>query len=724
MKQRIKQHLSFFLILLLCAGCGKAPETSGDSSEGESGEQSPAVVSSEDGPERIYRLDKTVSLEIEDPDTDFSKKTVYSGSYGSELYLLASYQFEDGVEPVRWIYIYDLATQETVKLPFSLETPGMENPYIDSMTVTDKDVLTFRLYGTLEGGEESIYLCTTDLTGKPLDEETPLSEDTGYPPDTGRFFAVTDGAPILWEVEDSTDSNLFRYDEKSQVSVPLATVSGILTALCSDGQGGLYYVNSDQLRHLNLDNRKDEMIFRTAEYGIRLASSNWLLCDGDGKLALCSINTDNPVVYLLTDEEETVKREPIRMALLYLNCPLFWRADYWSAQSDTYRIVKEEIDESKLETNLHSEHLQALEPLRTRIMAELVSGKGPELMIVSEDDMHILAEKGALMDMSELIPEEIQEQLLPGVRQIGTVDGEWIGITDSVYYYTLLTSDSLWSGDSWTVSDMLDLVESRDNWGEWMLSYDLKKPTYDHLFKWGFSVSLGDSPFMDVENGISYFNGEEFIRTLEFCKKYGQPSSAAVDDYEDLDRMLQEDESLAHMVYLYSGLHDYSKVIAGHENCHIVGFPGEHGSGNYMYADSFLVVNANAEHIDAIRDYIAYLLDYDIQFGNSNPVRRDAIRDQVGDDPDVYPTPYTWAADLWNGGYGPWPLEDLKPDGTTYLEEFLNFAESCEPKPYCPDAISEIVQEEIGACFAGDRSAKDTADIIHRRVQLYFDERN
>ena len=708
------------LCLLFLSGCGgQAP-----AEEQEKLTQGPAVTMLDNGSGRFLRVDRTVSLEIEDPE-GFTNKTVYSGSYGSELYLLAEYRFEGDTEPAMWMYTFDLDTQETVKSSFSIELPDMENLHMYKMAVTGENELTFRLYGTMGGNAASDYLCRTDLTGKLLDGENPIMDDTGYPPDSGRFFALPDRTCILAEAGEALTGSLYRYDAQSQTPTALASVNGIVTALCSDGQGGLYYMNSEQLRYLNLADMTDERVFNTAEYGIRQAFDNWLLCDKEGGLAICAVSTDHPVVYLLTDQEETTEREEIRMVRFGFYGPLFWRADEWSAKSDTYRIVKEEVSlEEEKKTKLMSELIQMWEPLRTRTMAELVSGQGPELMIVTEDDMHVLAEKGALMDLSALIPEDIQEQLLPGVRQIGTVDGQWVGITDVVYCHTLMTADSLWGGDDWTVSELLDLADSRDDWGDWILSFYITKPNSNWLFEWGFATSMGDSPFLDLENGVSYFNGEEFIRALEFCKKYGQPSNAAVEDYGELYQMLLEEKSIAQGVYLYDGLHSFSKQMASYENCHIVGYPGETGSGNYMYADSFLVVNADAEHVDAIRDYIAYLLDYETQLGSSNPVRRDVIRDQVGDDPAVYPRPYTLHASLFHDGYDPWPLEDLKPDGTTYLEEYLDFMESCEAVPYCPGAVTDIVKEEIDAYFNGNRSAKDTADIIHRRVQNYLDERN
>ena len=68
-------------------------------------------------------------------------------------------------------------------------------------------------------------------------------------------------------------------------------------------------------------------------------------------------------------------------------------------------------------------------------------------------------------------------------------------------------------------------------------------------------------------------------------------------------------------------------------------------------------------------------------------------------------------------------LEDLKPDGTPWLEEFLDFVKSSEPAPDMPDELSAIIGSELQSFYEGGRSARETADNIHNRVQLYLDER-
>ena len=734
-----KRCLAIFLVQLLCMGCG----TPGSGAAGESAEQVLSDDASEDNTIRTLRVGEILHLPIEDPEEEFTSKTVYSSSFGSKLYLLTSYQFGDGEQPAMWLYTFDLDTRETGKTSFSLEVPDLESFFVESMTVTGRDELTFRMYGASEGSDTvSNFLCRTNLTGEPLDGEEPLSEDMGYPPASGKFFAVPDGAPILAEKEGS-GTRLSRYDTEALKPEPLTVVGDFVNALCSDGQGGLYYMDSSELKYLYLDSMDEEILGSIAGSGIMLSGESFLLAGKGGELAVCSISFSNPTVYLLTyqgeiaerddtdhgdsdhgnADHEDMEREDIHLISIdpyYGPGDVFDLAALWSVSSDSYHIKTETAE-------LMSQEMDAL---RDRTMAELAAGQGPEIMFVSEDDLHILAEKGALMDISELISGEIREQILPGVLQLGTIDDVWVGVPYVADYRTMMVSDALWPGDRWKVSDMLDLAESRDSWGEWILSeislYDrvvglpLVPPDSSRLFEIGFFQSLGDSPFMDMENGISYFNSEEFIRVMEFCKEYGYTGNATA-NRDSVAEMLGEGRTIAQFVDLYTGIIDFSREMASHGNCHMVGFPNESGRGNYVYTDGYFVVNAGADHIEGIKEFLAYLFSFDVQRTSISPIRKDVLRGRVAPNPqDGEPAILYDPTDKDNPYvYG---HLDNKPDGTSYLEEFMDFAESCEPVPYCPTAITEIVQEELGAYFDGNKSAKDTADIIHRRVQLYFDE--
>lgn len=714
MKTELKIAVVVLSMLFCIAGCGKSGENIADDSQGR-GKSTGSL-----------RVDQLIPVRIEDPATNYVSRNIYSDSYGSRLYLLVSYQFqedelsEEDLPSTLWMYVFDLNTQETEKSTYTLELPEEENYSILSMDITGENELALWLYHFADGSETAV-LCRTDLTGKPLDSGELFSEDVGYLPDPiqsdDKFFAIPDADPMIaaWDAAADT-GRLYRYDTVQDMRVSLAALPGdFVSCLCAGGQDSLYYVGNGELKTLDIKTQSSQSLCNLLNYGLDLSGRNHLLVNADGELAFCLVGSLKTTVYLLTDKaEETADSDTIRLVRLidagmnYVS-PM---AGNWSMESGTYSIKVERKNDA-----------QEVETLWDRTMMEIAAGKGPELMWVNEGDMRTLAEKGVLMDLSGMIPDDLKAELLPGVLQAGTYNGVLVGLAPEVSFYSIVTPDSVWSGDSWTAADVMELVESGDDW-EYPLSLDTRKLSAATIF-FGFffdNIDIENSGYVDMEKGISYFNTEEFIRLIEFCRKYGRPGGDGdfgEKSWDDINQMLNEGKCVAQELYLYSGLESFSSQMSSYENCHIVGYPTNAGSGNYVFGEGYLVVNANAVHTDAIQDFICYLLDYENQYKvSTSPVRKDVLRDRVVIGPGSIPAVLT----VYNGDL----LKELatKPDGTIYLEEFMAFAESCEPRPYYPEVIRNILFEELASFWNGDKSAEETAEIIHRRVQLYLDETN
>lgn len=95
---------------------------------------------------------------------------------------------------------------------------------------------------------------------------------------------------------------------------------------------------------------------------------------------------------------------------------------------------------------------------RDRILAELSQGKEPELLFVPLEDMVLLEEKGLLLDIRELLSENMQEELLPGALEIGTIEGKLVGIPVAVRADTLAVATDIWEGHTWRLEDVCDVA--------------------------------------------------------------------------------------------------------------------------------------------------------------------------------------------------------------------------------------------------------------------------
>lgn len=61
-------------------------------------------------------------------------------------------------------------------------------------------------------------------------------------------------------------------------------------------------------------------------------------------------------------------------------------------------------------------------------------------------------------------------------------------------------------------------------------------------------------------------------------------------------------------------------------------------------------------------------------------------------------------------------------DGTNSFDKAKEFLESCSAAPMIYEDIDKIMMEEVEAFLAGDKSARETAEIIDNRVRIYLNE--
>ena len=60
------------------------------------------------------------------------------------------------------------------------------------------------------------------------------------------------------------------------------------------------------------------------------------------------------------------------------------------------------------------------------------------MLLLSRNDIALLAEKGYLCDLSALIPEDIKTQMIPAVLELGTVNGRLVALTPQVEKFSKL----------------------------------------------------------------------------------------------------------------------------------------------------------------------------------------------------------------------------------------------------------------------------------------------
>ncbi len=442
---------------------------------------------------------------------------------------------------------------------------------------------------------------------------------------------------------------------------------------------------------------------------------NFFNCDGmlegsDGKVYAAFRQEDGTFLYGFSDR--AVENVVIRLEMLT------WGNDYIETCAAEYTRRHPGV---VIEITECQEDAQAQQ---SRVMAQISQGEGPELMLVRRPLLLAMQSAGALAGLSEVLPAQDREQIFPAALENGEVGGELYGITCGATFSTLLVSEQVWQDTTWSLGDVMGILKEREMAGHPAEQFsavsfsDGSRQAYHMLYDLVLA-NIGQCPLLDLEAGKCCFDTEEFYHILEFCKQSGEATQGGTGLTGE--EQVREQKALAYKAE--GNLISVSRAFAllG-EGYHAVGYPTDGESGNLLVAyEDCVAVNIHAGHRETVDDFLRFLTDYKSQRQYStNWIRKDVLRDCVDECREIYG--YPAPVPVFRKGDRSVTVLAGRADGTSWLEEFLQIAESGIPYAAELDVIRNIVQEEAEVCFAGDRSERETAEIIQRRVQLYLDE--
>lgn len=367
---------------------------------------------------------------------------------------------------------------------------------------------------------------------------------------------------------------------------------------------------------------------------------------------------------------------------------------------------------AKIAQNISTE---SQEDLWNAVMAQLATGKGPDLFCMWPGDERIrtLYDKGLLANLDEYVPLEIKEQIFPGILQSGCVEQDWVGLGVEGMPLVYLTADKLWDKENWSVEEIVSLAQAHPELEGLFVNLDFTYVGESDPAINAECLFRNPYAFYDVKEKTSRFESKTFTDALEIIRQ-SKTLSLPKNNVADL---LREGRILGVRTRLYS-TQDYVDVMNDYccDGCRFVGGIGQKdwvGNWSSVY---LVLINRNTKHADAIHEFIEGLLDYNKQDGMSMSVsvREDVIRGKV-----------RWAdwSEQWEYNLGTKsfiPFTD--PDGESYLEPFIAFLKKLGPCEEKRGPVEEIVLEEVRTFLQSQngKSAEETARTIDNRVRLYL----
>ncbi|MDE5588830.1 MAG: ABC transporter substrate-binding protein [Acetatifactor sp.] len=524
---------------------------------------------------------------------------------------------------------------------------------------------------------------------------------------------LPDGRPVFETLNIENRETVFFCQDGPEQKVLYRGTCDYAETRYMNAKGEIFYFGREGLSRWDASTGKCECIYRDSSLNSR-SCQTIAEAEEDTLMLAFYDNGENFVLRLRRDAD--LKEKTVTLYSIYQMSEYDTIVQHADAYCRTHPGVKIEFVTVKEESD---DHAMAL----ARLVARMTAGEKPDIFLADSEDLEILQDKGALADLQELLPGELQEQIFPGVLKAGMVGDKLCGIASEVSVNTIAVSKDVWPADTWSFRDVMALVEGENAAGDFtgVFGGRTQELLLADLVLW--DIMAGRSSLVDLDGKECYFDSEEFIRVLEFCKKYGLAS-------EDRDKTtFQEIMEGIHngniLAYSVGGnLKIFSRDMAElGDGFHCVGFPTEGSYGGSVDCHEYIAMNAAGENQEEAIDFIQYMLSERVQRSiGISTVRRDVLTDNVMDVNTESEGFWMYQSPVFQTNDRTIIPLDGKPDGSSFLPEYLEILEKADYMAPQIDDLGMMIIEEAGGFFSGDMSAEQVARTIQSRVWVYLNE--
>lgn len=343
-----------------------------------------------------------------------------------------------------------------------------------------------------------------------------------------------------------------------------------------------------------------------------------------------------------------------------------------------------------------------------------LSGNLPDILVADGLPVDTYAADGLLADIGELLQRDCElsgTDFLQNIFDACSVKGRLYCLIPSFRICTMIGASSV-VGDrtSWTFSQAAQLLETLPE-GTSLF------PATDRSSFWDTWLTYAGGGLIDAVSGQCGFRSQDFFAILEYAKSLPETLDAA--SYgESYWRNYEAQFKEGRTVLAYMSLSSFSDApyyVNGlfETDISYIGFPAENGAGSYIEAAESYAISSRCESVQGAWEFLRYYLtdEYQSQLETGLPVQKKYFLENSGT-----ALENTATSDAASASGTPAPLTEKQ------LEKLIGFICSTNRRPYADEDIRNIIEEETGAFFSGDKTAQEAAEIIQNRAQLRLDE--
>lgn len=483
--------------------------------------------------------------------------------------------------------------------------------------------------------------------------------------------------------------------------------------------------NSNQVSVFDLSTGTEEVLFKWLDADINsdIISQRGELSDGRVWAVTRDYNESGPascelIILSRKNASEVPQKEQITYGAMWVDSNVKKAIIDFNKTNEKYRITVKE----------YGSNVEDYQTAFTQFNADLTTANCPDIISLSNMDYHMYVSKGVLEDLYPYMEKSgiKKEDYLENILKAYEEDGKLYGILSNFYVSSTMAKASL-AGDrtGWTLEEMLDFASDKDP--ESLFSYGSRSSIFYYC------IYNNIDEFIDWESGKCSFDGEDFIRTLEFAAKYPeeydyQQESEGLSARIRSDKILLLDNSISSVQEFQMLTGMFGEKIA------FLGYPNKERKGNLIQpTGGCMGLASKSKNKDGAWEFMQVLLSDEYQdelaegrSGYGFPVKKSSLEKRFEKDmePDYYEDE---DGNKVEQSKTTWGWDDFEMEIMAATQEEVDavraLIESAEKISGSVDEqLVNIITEESEPFFKGQKSAEDVAKIIQNRIQTYVNE--
>lgn len=355
-----------------------------------------------------------------------------------------------------------------------------------------------------------------------------------------------------------------------------------------------------------------------------------------------------------------------------------------------------------------------------QLKLDIISGRAPDVMDISEIDTNIFTDKGVFADLYAFMEsdQDLQkDMLMDSVRTAYESDGHLYSMGAAFQLYSMWGAKSEFQENyGISMQKLIQLIENKGKTISAIYGFTADETVLTSL------TTFALNEFIDWDRAECDFTNEYMKSLLDFAAQYTGSYQGA------FAKGISDGEILLTIGYIRS-VADYQiqKELYGGELA-FVGLPTSKGTGTALrLRGGELAISANGEHQELAWDFVKYYIqngDTDLGFptlkAQFDDAMQEAMTEYFSSSVDSVDGPERMPKETFWGGEGilisVYAASQADVDAVSQLIERAGTQYGYNPP------IQNIINEEAQSYFSGQKDFQTVAEIIQRRVRIYLSE--